>query len=140
MNEARIERLNSLYTIHQAVHGKSYSPDLLYPFSEQELFEGVTQENVVVPADAPYSDFQYGHYILAPLVLVAADGLLIERGAPVDIADLLILIHTNTETNLFTELAKYLTPEDMEQIRIWMNGEALIPRNLVEQGASTYGG
>lgn len=139
-NEGRAERLDQLYAVHAAVQSNAYAPDLLYPFSEREYFDGITQKNVVLPADAPYSDFQYGHYILAPLSMVAIDGLLSERKAPVRVADILTTIHENPDTNLFSEAAKYLTPEDMQDLTMWMRGEKLIPRGLIERGNAVYKG
>lgn len=135
---ARMQRLNELYAIHQAVFMDAYMPNLLYPFNEPELFNEVTRQNVVLPAESSYSDFQYGHYILAPLSIVAIDGLLLERSAPVDMADIFTTVHMNGDTHLLNEVARYLTAEDMEQIRRWMNGEELIPRALIEKGISTY--
>lgn len=136
--DARMRRLNELYAIHQAVFMDAYMPNLLYPFSEVELFDEVTRQNVVLPAESSYSDFQYGHYILAPLSIIAIDGLLLERGAPVDMADIFTTVHMNGDTHLLNEVARYLTPEDMEQIRRWMSGEELIPRNLVDHGVAQY--
>ncbi len=132
----REERLKYLYNVHIAVVTKDYSLISGPPFNNQEEFEKITPR--VSEPHSTYLDYQYGHYILAPLLMVAIDGLLQERSTGIDVKTLLTDLHAGSEINFFERLAELLPAEDVARIRLWEEGGALISQRLIESVMSHY--
>ena len=133
----RESRLAYLYTVHIAVKTGNFDLITGPPFDNKQEFENITP-SVVVPRDASELDIQYGHYVLAPLALVAVDGLLYEAGAPATVEKILTKIHAGEADNLFEELARYFDDEELNTIWRWMSEGETIPLELIENASAHY--
>ena len=76
---------------------------------------------------------EYAHYFLGPLIMLAIDGLLVEKGSAVSVWMTLRDIHAGNSPGLLTSLPRIL-PGQTQKIRSWMDGTVQIPAELVELG------
>jgi hypothetical protein len=136
--EGRQRRLTELYAIHTAIKNNTYSPALIFPFSESDLFHKVTQHNVVIRPHSGYSDYQYGHYVLAPLVMTAIEGLLQNYHTGTNIEAILTELHLSAGSNFFEKLRSILPHSEIERIFKWMRGEETIPHDLIFSALEYY--
>lgn len=133
----RTSRLLYLYNVHTAVQTKNFSLISAPPFNDREAFIAINPS--VAPArGASYLDYQYGHYVLAPLSMVAVEGLLRETGADVTLEEILKRVHAGNAESLFAELEAHLGKVNIEKIKSWMFGGTTVPWELVERGADSY--
>jgi hypothetical protein len=89
-----------------------------------------------IPPNAPKGSKaarEYAHYYLAPLILLAIDGLLVERGTVVSVRMTLRDIHAGNSTGLLASLPRILLGRS-RQVRGWMDGTEQIPAELVQKG------
>lgn len=89
-----------------------------------------------LPPNAPEKSpaaHEYAHYYLGPLIMLAIDGLLAERGTAISVRMTLRDIHAGNSPGLLASLRRIL-PGRFQQIRNWMEGTEQIPRELVEKG------
>lgn len=137
-SEARAARIAYLYNLHTAVTINDFTQITAPPFiNDKRAFDAIVP--TVTPGNnASHFDRQYGHYVLGPLVMLATEGLLIERGADVDMRTLLFQLHTHKSRNFFDELSYHLTTEDIETIVSWMHEETILPRDLLERALDHY--
>lgn len=133
----RAKRVDYLYTVHSAVRTDSFEAILGPPFDDREAFMQINPRLPLSP-NASELDIQYGHYILAPLIFVAIDGLLSERAAPVDVETILTRVHEGEANNFFTELNRYITDEDTAMVLGWIHDAEPIPPSLLEEALTTY--
>lgn len=130
-------RLRYLYNVHTAVRTKDFSLIEEPPFDDEAAFKKIV-EGIIVPEDAASLDYQYNHYVLAPLTMVALEGLLQEQKTGTDIEKLLTGVHT-TSANFLDEIKTLLPQSEMSQVHAWIAGEETIPYELVLTGAKYYG-
>ncbi len=135
-NVGRNIRLEYLYGIHAAVTTGDYSRITVPPFNRPGELPHL-QQTVVSNLTFTYLDYQYGHYVLAPLVMNAIEGLLQHYETGTDIEALLTKVHTS-RVNFFEELSVVLPATEMERIHRWLKGEEPVARDLVFLGASYY--
>lgn len=128
--ESRSSRLTYLYTVHTAVRTKDFSLITGPPFNDEETFAQVAG-TAVVPPDSNYLEYQYGHYILAPLVATAINGLLIEHRTGATVETILKKVHTEENLVFLDEVSALLSEEDMARVRSWIAGTETIPRYLI---------
>ena len=76
---------------------------------------------------------QYAHYYLGPLIMLAIDGLLADRGTAISVRMVSRDIHAGNSPGLLASLRRVL-PGQFQQIRSWMDGTEQIPADLVETG------
>ena len=133
----RENRVNYLYNVHTAVRTNTVSLITVPPFNDRTEFAKITQ-SVVVATDADEIDYQYGHYVLGPLTLLGAEGLLIKYNAPVHVKDILIRIHTGEVTNFMDQLGTLLPKDQVDHVRAWVRGEESIPEDLVTRAVEYY--
>jgi len=136
-NEGREARIQYLYNIHRAVRTNAFSLIVSEPFNDKKAFEKIRQ-SAIVKEGSDYLEYQYGHYVLAPLTMVAIEGLLVNRSSEIHVADLLRTIHQDPSTNFFTELGKILSKEELSRVMAWIQGQETIPENLVMKGVAFY--
>lgn len=136
-NEGRGARIRYLYNVHVAVRTNNFSRIVSEPFNNKEAFEKINQGSIV-PEGSQYLDYQYGHYVLAPLTMIAIEGLLVSRSSDLHVEDVLKAIHTRPSLNFFDELGKKLSKDDMARIMSWVDGKDTIPEELVMKGLSHY--
>lgn len=89
-----------------------------------------------LPPNAPKNSAaarEYAHYYLGPLIMLAIDGLLVEKGKAVSVRMMLRNIHAGGSPGLLASLGRAL-PLQVRQIRSWMTGAEQIPARLVEKG------
>lgn len=134
----RTRRLAELYDVHRAIQTNTFSESLIFPFSERELFDAVTQRAIAIKEDSVYSDYQYGHYVLAPLVMVAIEGLLLQYNTDADISKILYELHTGTESHFLDTVRAVLPANEILTIERWMDGRETIPHNLVLSASKYY--
>jgi hypothetical protein len=132
-----IKRVADLYTVYTAVMNNAYSNALLFPFNDSRTFVSVKRKTVIVPSDATHGESEFGHYTLAPLVLLATEGLLAEKGSKATINSLLLEVHT-TNKNFFELLKNHLTEEEVARILRFTTGEELIPKDLLDKGLERH--
>lgn len=136
-NENRRVRLDYLYTVHSAVQASDFSRIDGAPFDDPDAFKNL-RPSVVVSEDSSYLDEQYGHYVLAPLVMVAVEGLLQKYGAGTKLETLLAEIHSGKKGNFFEALGEVLPSEEVSRVMDWMNNRATIPLDMVLLGEHRY--
>lgn len=135
--KGRLERLRYLYSVHTAVQTNNFSLITLPPFNDKEEFAKMRKTLSVSPT-ASHLDEQYGHYILAPLVMTAIEGLLIRNKTNTHVEALLVDLHIGKTTNFFDELAKLIPATDVSHILKWIAGTEKVPEDLVYIGAQYY--
>ena len=82
---------------------------------------------------------EYAHYILAPLLLIAVDGVLADMGSDMTVEKILTDVHTNRfGINFYGVLGMHLKPEQMDTYRRWEEGLEPIPRNYIIAGLKRY--
>ena len=136
-SDGRIRRLSELYDVHEAVSKNAFSESLIYPFSIREIFENITKKTVILGTDSTYNNYQYGHYVLAPLVMVGIEGMLRAKGHT-DIQTLIKEVHRGEGTSFFVLLKSELSDSELDEIQKWIQGEKMIPRELIFSGAKQY--
>ena len=138
----RMKRLEYLMNVHAAVHSGDFARIEAPPFDDRDEFDSITPD-VIVKRGAPGIDYQYGHYILAPLSMVAVQGLLMqlaEAGTiePTSVEQLLAEVHGDEHPSFFHALEELLPTEEEERIHGWMHGGQPIPEELVRKAAEHY--
>jgi hypothetical protein len=139
-NESRIDRKNRisyLLNVHYAVGTRNFSLIKEPPFDDRKTFENI-KPTIMVKQGAQSLDYQYGHYVLAPLSMVAIDALLRRDVKGMSLEKLLTDVHKGKINNLFTELETLLPKDDFAQVQSWVKGETLIPSELIYSALSTY--
>lgn len=132
----RRERVELLAAIHEAVmRGRAYPPS---PLFGDAATVAAMRRRVAADPEGSYAEHQYGHYVLAPLVMVGIDGLLAERGAAVTVEELLTRLHAGEYGRFFGELQAHLPAEDAARVLRWVAGEEAIPRETILAGLSAY--
>jgi hypothetical protein len=101
---------------------------LLAPLSDRRGPIGLLR---VEPPSFELSEFQ--HYVLAPLLMLAVDGLLERSGAEPDLGTLLRAIHAGRHRGLLDALAKHLPAREMDAVRAWISGVP-VPEDLARAG------
>jgi hypothetical protein len=129
-------RLLYLYQVHSAVMTRDFSLIPGPPFNDETGFS-LIRPTIFVPSNGGYLEFQYGHYILAPLVMAAADALLSEAQTGTTVADLIKEVHT-TDANLITLLTRELGEQQVSELMAYARGEQQIPYPLVERAKRLY--
>lgn len=90
----------------------------------------------VTPPSFELSEFQ--HYVLAPLLMLAVDGLLQRSGAAPSLYDLLRELHAGAHPGLLTALAKHLSSNDLATVRGWLSGTP-VSEELARAGVARAG-
>jgi hypothetical protein len=129
-------RLQYLYQVHAAVQTKNFALISDPPFDDETGFK-LIRPTVFVPKNAGYLEFQYGHYVLAPLLMATTDALLSERRTGTTVAKLLTEVHSGGG-NFTALLSTHLKPKDMETLGQYSRGEAQIPYAYIERAMKLY--
>lgn len=135
--EGRLERINYLYTIHRAVRENNFSLITYPPFNNRAAFEAIVP-SVIVDRNASFLSAQYGHYILAPLSMVALDGLLREQGSAETVSSLLSRIHQSGDENLLRLVHDELGEGGVRSFTGWITGTETVPRALIDRALGSY--
>jgi hypothetical protein len=90
----------------------------------------------VSPTSFELSEFQ--HYVLAPLLMLAVDGLLERSGATRSLYELLREVHGGRHPGLLAALAKHLTSHDLATVRGWLSGTP-VSEELARAGVARAG-
>lgn len=130
-------RIVYLYTIHTAVRTGNFSLIKEAPFNNQKAFEKIKQTAIVAPG-SPNLDYQYGHYVLAPLSMLAIEGMLQQSHASTSVEKILTDMHAGNAGNFFNELSKVLSKEEVARARSWFEGRETIPSGLVYSAVTYY--
>lgn len=136
-SEGRLLRANYMYNVHTAVQNKNFTLIEGPPFDNERAFESI-EPNVIAEEGTSHVNIQYGHYILAPLAMVAIDGLLQEYGAAADVEIILTRIHANDTVNFFDELRRYIPESELQNIDGWMFGGETVPFSLIQRALQYY--
>lgn len=136
-SENRLARIHYMHTVHVAVRTGDTSALTEPRFTDAEEIASM-HESAVVPPGSSWLEYQYGHYILAPLAMLAIDGLLRERNTDVRIETLLTDIHTGAKRNFMGALTEVLSPDDMAYLEKWFFGEESVPLHLVLNALRSY--
>jgi hypothetical protein len=135
---ARRRRLDELYAIHRSVVTGTTSVALMYPFDDALRVSGLSVHTPIVPEGSNYIDYQYAHYVLAPLIMVGIDGMLSVRSTGSTVEELLYSLHSDPTKNFFLELRRLLGDADIETIMSWVDGTALVSEIYLKAGVSLY--
>lgn len=133
----RLKRIDYLYNVHNAVRTKNFRLISEAPFNDKEGFEKINQ-SVAVKMGSQFLDYQYGHYILAPLSMVALDGMLYNHKSKESVESILTKIHDDSSVNFVTEISEILTKKEMAMFMKWVRGEETVPMELVFSMAHRY--
>lgn len=126
-----------LYTVHTAVRTGNFSLIKEAPFNNQKAFEKIRQSVVVAP-NSPNLDYQYGHYVLAPLSMLAVEAMLQQSHTGTSVEKILTTIHMGNAQNFFDELEKVLSKEQVEHVRNWFEGKETVPSDLINFAVTYY--
>jgi hypothetical protein len=135
-SSGREGRLKYLYNVHTAVVTKNFALISEPPFTDKDGFEKIVP-SIAVAKGGAYLDYQYGHYVLAPLVMLAIEGLLQERKTGATVESMLLAVHAEG-TRFFDNPAQVLSEKDLARIRSWSTGDGLIPMALLESAVAYY--
>lgn len=133
----RSGRIVYLYGVHAALRTQNFSLIKEAPFNNQKAFEKIRQSVIVAPG-SPSLDYQYGHYVLAPLSMLAVDGMLQESRADTSVEKILTDIHAGKASNFFDELQKTLSKEEVQRARGWFEGRETIPTSVINLVVASY--
>lgn len=134
-NDVRRSRVDYLYRVHSAVMTKDYSLIKGPPFNDPEAFQRISP-TMLVPASGTYLDYQYGHYILAPLVAVSLDGMLAKYDSSV--FSILQKVHEDETVNFMDEVKRLLSAKEYETLLSFVRGDVQIPWDAVSSGLKVY--
>jgi hypothetical protein len=129
-------RLLYLYQVHTAVMTKNFELIPGPPFNDETGF-GLLRPTLFVPQNGSYLEHQYGHYILAPLVMAATDGLLQQSRSAKTVQDLLTEVHT-TNANFMSLVERELGATRATEILSYARGEVQVPFQLIESAKRVY--
>lgn len=129
-------RLLYLYQVHTAVMTKNFELIPGPPFNDETGFT-LLRPTVFVPENGSYLEYQYGHYILAPLVMAATDGLLQQSRSTKTVQDLLTEVHT-TNANFMSLVERELGAARAAEILSYARGEVQVPFQLIESAKRVY--
>lgn len=136
--DAAFKRLTYLYRVHSAV--VTQNAELVKdapPFNDVAAFNRI-KPTILVQPGAPYLDVQYGHYVLAPLTMVAIDALLAERNTGLSVRTILTDLHTGKRESFIQTLDEVFSEKDMRAINDWVVADAQIPVSLIERAVALY--
>lgn len=126
-------RLLYLTNVYNAVRTNNFSLIAEPPFKNKKEFEKIHQ-SAVVRKGSPNLDYQYGHYILAPLSMLGIEGLLQKSGTGVTLEHVLTEVHRGSGKNFFEVLKNSLSQSEIDDIHDWLEGRATIPEHLIQAG------
>ncbi|MFA5877156.1 MAG: hypothetical protein WC880_02205 [Candidatus Paceibacterota bacterium] len=130
-------RIVYLYSVHTALRTGNFSLIKEAPFNNQKAFEKIRQSVIVAP-NSPNLDYQYGHYVLAPLSMLAVDGMLQESHTGTSVEKILTDIHAGKASNFFDELQRTLSKEEVQRARGWFEGRETIPTSVINSVVASY--
>lgn len=133
----RFKRIEYLYNVHNAVRTKNFKLISEAPFNDKEAFEKINQA-VEVKLGSEFLDYQYGHYILAPLSMIAVDGMLYDHKSGETVETILTKIHRDPSINFVSEISKILTKEEVADFISWTSGQKTVPMKLVFSTVQRY--
>lgn len=133
--EALVTRVDDLYRTYSSVMNDEFNETILFPLNDKKVFESIKSKSVVIPQEATHGEVEFGHYVLAPLVMLTIEGMLAEKNAPT-LDDLLRELH-QTNNNFFELLRQHLESSEVEEILRYINGEEKIPRESIDRGLET---
>ncbi len=134
---ARSRRIDALYAIHTAVQTKNYTEGLEYPFHQASVFKTIGRTSLMLSTEPTYAEIEYSHYVLAPLFLVAVDGLLAEYAPEIFVSDLLMKVHQEN-SNFFTLLSQKLPEDELDKLFNYLYGNGRIPYEILQKGVNRY--
>jgi hypothetical protein len=137
-NAERRRRVSELYAIHQSIAIGTSTGARIYPFDDSVRVSELRVYSPIVPEGSSYIDYQYGHYVLAPLIMIGIEGMLHERGASTTVQSLLSEIHHDPTKNFLTELRDFLSDADLSSVTSWINDGVLVPETYLTRGLSFY--
>lgn len=133
----RSVRVDYLYNVHTAVRTGNFSLITEAPFNNKDAFQNIKQSVKVVDG-SPNLDYQYGHYILAPLTMLGIDGLLLQYAPGMSVERILKDIHSSTNKNFFDVLKTVLPKTEYERALRFVNGSETIPREAIDRAVKYY--
>lgn len=133
----RLKRIDYLYNVHTAVRTGNFKLITEAPFNDKEGFEKINQ-TVMVKMGSQFLDYQYGHYVLAPLSMIAVDGMLYGHKSHETVETILTKIHKDPSINFVNEISKILTKKEVADFISWTSGQKTVPMNMVFLMAQRY--
>lgn len=130
-------RLNYLYNVHTAVQTNNFSLITEPPFDNENVFSDI-EPSILVTPETSQVNIQYGHYVLAPLAMLALEGLLETQDAPADVEEILTRIHTAGMLNFFDELTRYIPDDELNEVKGWLYTGKTVPFELIQKGFLHY--
>jgi len=82
---------------------------------------------------------EYVHYTVAPLTMLAIDGLLAGQPDHPELRSLLIDVHRGFCAGLREALRRHLDPPEYRRVEGWLRDPATLPIDLVKRGADRLG-
>jgi hypothetical protein len=131
----RESRIDYLYNVHKAVQTSDFSLIQEPPFNNEAEFNAM-QKTALLSENPSFLDYQYAHYILGPLFMLATETLVRQYDATFSNSEILTKIHTTPQMNYFTEVKERLPEEEYVRVMRWLYGEELIPRTFIDAAAA----
>ena len=138
-HDARSARVQALHAIHESVVSGVFSPALDFPFNSKKVYEEVERKSVILGVNPTYGEIQYSHYVLAPLLLLAIEGLLEMHSTETTVSALLTQAREENQ-NFFALVSDHLPEEVIPKIDDYIFGREPIPYELLQAGLSRYEG
>jgi hypothetical protein len=136
VSERQRGRVEYLYRIHTAVMVGDFSLITEPPFNDEVGFRAI--EPTIFADEGKPLDIQYGHYVLAPLFMIAVDGLLAEQAPEVSVERILRDIHVDSSVSFMDRLEMHLTEADMATLQSYAEGNVQIPWDTIQRGLARY--
>lgn len=126
-------RMVYLTNVYKAVRTQNFSLIAEPPFKNKKEFEKI-QQSAVVAKGSSNLNYQYGHYILAPLSMLGIEGLLQKSGTEVTLEKVLKEVHQGEGKSFFAVLQQSLSQSEVDEIKSWLEGKETIPEELIQLG------
>jgi hypothetical protein len=131
----RHARVEYLYSVHTAVRTRDFSRLHEPPFDNFVLDAGIDGRMMV--SHGTYLDYQYAHYVLAPLIMDGIEGLLQKYAPEKSVAGLLTNAHREN-ADFFALVEESLPETEFARVTRWLQGTETIDRNLIDLGLAFY--
>ncbi|TAJ13350.1 hypothetical protein EPO56_03235 [Patescibacteria group bacterium] len=136
-SKERSRRVDYLFNVHTAVRTGNFSLITEPPFNNKETFQKINQ-SVKVAEGSSNLDYQYGHYILAPIALIGIDGLLLTYAPQTSIEKILKEVHLSNNRNFFDALKDVLPAQEYERSLRFVSGLETVPREIIDRAVMYY--
>jgi hypothetical protein len=131
----RHARVAYLYRVHTAVRTHDFSKLGEPPFNDRVLDARIDGRMRV--SNGTYLDYQYAHYVLAPLIMSAIEGMLQKYETGESVSKLLAKAHRE-DADFFALVEDSVPEKEYVRIIAWLEGAEVVDKDLIDRGLAYY--